>query len=66
MNLTPELDLEQLDIALLALMMAEDIQAEQSLLQGLQRLRQLRTEVLPRVPGGPDLAGRATDGCGLR
>ena len=36
MNLTPELDLEQLDIALLALMMAEDIQAEQSLLQGLQ------------------------------
>ena len=54
MNLTPELDLEQLDIALLALMMAEDIQAEQSLLQGLQRLRQLRTEVLPRVPGGPE------------
>lgn len=54
MNLTAELDVEGLDIALLALMVAEDIQAGRSLLQGLQALRQLRAEVLPRVPSGPE------------
>jgi regulator of sirC expression with transglutaminase-like and TPR domain len=48
-NLTPETDVEQLDLALLALMISEDLQDLPVLLPGLQALAELRQSVLPRV-----------------
>jgi regulator of sirC expression with transglutaminase-like and TPR domain len=48
-NLTPETDFEQLDLALLALMVSEDLQDQPILLAGLQALAELRQAVLPRV-----------------
>ena len=48
-NLTPETDFEQLDLALLALMVSEDLQDQPILLAGLQELAELRQAVLPQV-----------------
>ena len=48
-NLTPETDFEQLDLALLALMVSEDLQDQPILLAGLQALAELRQAVLPQV-----------------
>lgn len=44
-NLTPETDFEQLELAMLALMVAEDVQDEPVLLPGLHALAELRLQV---------------------
>lgn len=44
-NLTPETDVEQLELAMLALMVAEDVQDEPVLLPGLHVLAELRLQV---------------------
>ena len=43
-NLTPETDVEQLELAMLALMVAEDVQDEPVLLPGLHALAELRQQ----------------------
>ena len=42
MNITHDTDFEGLDIAMLALMAAEDVQGQSVLIDGLQQLRLLR------------------------
>ena len=49
MNITHDTDFEGLDIAMLALMAAEDVQGQPVLIDGLQQLRLLRTAIRPYV-----------------
>lgn len=49
MNITQDTDFEGLDIAMLALMAAEDVQGQPVLIDGLQQLRLLRTTIRPHV-----------------
>ena len=57
MNITHDTDFEGLDIAMLALMASEDVQDQPVLIDGLQRLRALCTELRPYITA-PDDKGR--------
>lgn len=49
MNIRPDTDFESMDIAMLALMAAEDICEQPILINGLQMLRRLRNDILPSI-----------------
>ncbi len=51
LNIYPELDVEPLDLGLLALMASEDIQQESILLPGLEALSLLKQQIAPLVQG---------------
>ncbi len=58
MNITRDTDFEGLDIAMLALMVSEDIQDQPVLIEGLQLLRDLRAEIRPYISASDDQGRR--------
>lgn len=58
MNINQDTDFESLDIAILALMAAEDIQDKPVLVDGLSQLRRLQNEIYPQITRADD-EGRA-------
>lgn len=58
MNITADTDYEGLDIAMLALMAAEDILDQPVLIDGLQQLRALRTAIKPYITASDDQGRR--------
>ena len=58
MNITHDTDFEGLDIAMLALMVSEDVQDQPVLMDGLQLLRDLRIELRPHITASDDKGRR--------